>query len=73
MHFVCSRERIDLVWLCCKPWNITVHVSLVHLTIIVKLVSIMLNSVSNTNEFQELCSGRGWKKYSFGMCGTHVF
>lgn len=52
MHFVCSRGKMDLIWLGYEPWKITLCVSSVRLTVIVKLVSIMLNSGSNIKNFK---------------------
>jgi len=63
---------MDLIWLGYEPWKITFHVSTVHLIMIVKLISITLNSRSNINEFQELYSGRAWKD-NIALCGTYVF
>lgn len=64
---------MDLIWLGYEPWKIALRMSSVHLTMIVKLVSIVLNSGSNINEFQELYLGRAWKRHSIAMCGTYVF
>lgn len=72
MRFVCSRQKMDLIWLGYEPWRIALHVSSVHLTMVVKLVSVLLNSASNINTYQELCSGRTWKRHSIATCDTYV-
>lgn len=55
---------MDLIYLGYEPWKTTLHVRSVHFTIIVKLVSITLNSRSNTVEFQI---------FTGGVCGACVF
>lgn len=74
-HALCvfQRKKMDLIWLGYEPWKIALRVISVHLTMTVKLVSIMLHSGSSINEFQELCSGRAWKRHSIAICGTCVF
>ena len=74
MCFVYSRtKKMDLIWLGYEPWKIAPHVSSVHLTMIVKLVSIMLNSGSSISEFQGLCSGMPWKRHSNAMSDAYIF
>lgn len=72
MRIVCSRQKIDLICQGYEAWRIALHVSSVHLTMVVKLVSVLLNFASNINTHQELCSGRTWKRHSIAMCGTYV-
>lgn len=62
---------MDLIWLGYEFWKLALCVSSVYLTIIVKLVSIKLNSESHINDCKSFGQA-AWKRPLIAICSIFV-